>query len=415
MNNSIAKKALWLAAIGNFLEVYNYVLFAVMLPIISPIFFPAENYSLSMFLGYLSFAITFFVAPLGSIFWGWIGDIKGRHILLQNSVLLMAIPSLMIASLPTFEEIGILAPVLLLLLRIIQGLSASGGISGSKIFAMEHMGPKKLGVTSGIISASGAIGVCFAWIVGLYIIASPYNTINWRIAFFIGASLYFVALLLKKYSNDLKLINTNIQNKNYSKVYEVGNVLADNRNQSIAVFLIGGLMGMLSYTMHAFITPFVIGIGLESHSAYKFSIIAIFITACSAVYSGMLLDRKKLNAVSYLINHIKVVGIIFPICWFLIITKKVELILFGYIGLGYLLGVFASVSGVVMYKLFPPHVRCRGTMLNNSLGIALFGGLTPMTFALIANVIPFAPAIVVSIYSLTLVFLSRKLIVKLAS
>ena len=412
MKNSIAKKALWLAAIGNFLEIYNYVLFAVMLPIISPIFFPAESYGLSMFLGYLSFAITFFVAPLGSIFWGWIGDIKGRHILLQNSILLMAIPSLMIASLPTFKEIGILAPILLLLLRIIQGLSASGGISGSKIFAMEHMGSERLGVSSGVISAAGAMGVCFAWVVGLYIVASPENGLNWRIAFFIGASLYFVALLLKKYSKDLKLVNP--QNQSNPKVYEVGNVLAENKYQSFTVFLIGGLMGMLSYTMHAFITPFVIGLGVESQSAYKFSIIAIIVTACSAVYSGMLVDRKKLNTTNYLLNHIKIVGVAFPIFWFFIITKKMEFILLGYLGLGYLLGVFASVSGVVMYKLFPPHVRCRGTMLNNSLGIALFGGLTPMTFALITKIFPFAPAIVISVYALALIFLSKRLMLKLA-
>lgn len=403
-------KALLLAALGNFLEVYNYVLFAVMLPVISMLFFPSSSESLSIFFGFISFAISFLVAPLGSVFWGWIGDKYGRKVLLRYSMIIMSIPTMCIGLLPTFASIGFCAPVLLIVFRIFQGISASGGISGSKIFAMEHMGQSRYGIASGIITASGALGVLLAWCIGLYVVKNPEIENLWRVSFIFGGLLYFVGIVIRRYINEIENIQKDLQVNIESKINDIASILNNNRNSSLLVFMMGGMMGILSYTLHAFITPFMIGNGIEKHTAYLLSIAAIFITAISAVLAGLLLDYKKTKLISLMRKHIRSVIILSPIFWYSLMNGNLYQIIFAYIGLGYLLGVFAAISGVMMYSLFPPHVRCRGTMLNNSLGIALFGGLTPVIFDIISKYIMFGPALIISLYAMILLIVYKKLI-----
>jgi MFS transporter, MHS family, proline/betaine transporter len=90
-------KILSIASIGNCLELYDFTLYGIMLPFLAMRFFPTDSQTLSMFIGFVSFAISFIIAPIGSIFWGWYGDRFGRLLLLRTSMIIMAIPSLGIA------------------------------------------------------------------------------------------------------------------------------------------------------------------------------------------------------------------------------------------------------------------------------------------------------------------------------
>lgn len=117
-------------AIGNLNEWYNFLLYGYLAPEISQLFFPTKSPLLSLMLTFSVFALSFFARPVGALVFGWIGDTLGRQRALLISVSLMAISTLFIACLPTYQHVGLISPILLCLLRICQGLSAGGRAYG---------------------------------------------------------------------------------------------------------------------------------------------------------------------------------------------------------------------------------------------------------------------------------------------
>jgi MFS transporter, MHS family, proline/betaine transporter len=395
-------KILFFASIGNALELYDYTLYAVMIPFLAPLFFPSENASMSLIFGYISFAIAFIFAPIGSIFWGWYGDRFGRIGMLKSSMIMMAIPSLAIAMLPTFETIGWFAPIILILLRVVQGVSASGEIKGSKIFAMEHLGFKYYGISSGIVSAAGGIGVMFAMIMAY--LTTQYSDIEyfWRIPFLIGSCLYIVGVIMRSMLTETKEFKQSA--KDQRPISDLKNILIDNLSATKIAFMLGGLLGVFSYMMHAFMPPFLGSLGFEKAVAYKLSIIALISTAVFSVITGY---YSKKNFADWTLKSIWLIAISTPI-YFLMIPINELLSIAAYIGLGANLGIFACMCSIVMFCVFPTQVRCRGVLFNYALGVGLCGGFTPLILKLLSGFSMLLPAIAVSLFAILTLCVFRK-------
>jgi MHS family proline/betaine transporter-like MFS transporter len=152
------KKTITAAMSGNILEYYDFTLFVYLTPIIGPLFFPSEDKVISLIAGLGTYALGYFIRPLGGIFFGYIGDTFGRKNALTLSIFLMAISTCLMGCLPTYQAIGPTAPILLILLRLMQGLSAGGEYNGAAIFTVENVKPKGAGFAGGIITSSSAIG-----------------------------------------------------------------------------------------------------------------------------------------------------------------------------------------------------------------------------------------------------------------
>src|ERR1700679_233834 len=141
MQNSKAAlnyKVMLSSSIGTILEWYDFSLFAFITPILASNFFPHENKMTGIMYTYAIFAIGFVARPIGAALFGHIGDRIGRKRTLILSILLMALPTFLIGVLPTYKDIGIYAPILLILLRLCQGLSAGGESTGAVLFVMEN-------------------------------------------------------------------------------------------------------------------------------------------------------------------------------------------------------------------------------------------------------------------------------------
>jgi MHS family proline/betaine transporter-like MFS transporter len=132
------KKVLMAGMVGNGLEWYDYALYAYMVTTISKLCFPAGNEAVHLLATLGIFAVGFVARPFGGILFGMIGDKFGRRTALVASIFLMAFPTGCIGLLPTYEQVGIVAPLLLVLLRVMQGLSLGGAFSGTVIFLVEH-------------------------------------------------------------------------------------------------------------------------------------------------------------------------------------------------------------------------------------------------------------------------------------
>jgi len=381
---TLSKKIVSLAGLSNFMELYNYILFAAMIPVISSVFFPHESSFVSLSLTYASFGITFLIAPIGAMYWGKIGDQFGPNKVLQYSSLLMAIPSIIIAFLPSFESIGLFAPILIILLRLLQGFSASGEVQGSKILAMSNVPDRHFGKVSGFISGCGAFGVMLAFYLAQTAMMHS-NPDAWRYCFGLGGTLVIASRAIKYLFRN----KTSIKNDNIS----AANVLMSNKYKVLFVFVIGGVLGILSYTLHAFFNPYIVSLGHHSKgSMYSMSLVALLTTAISAFACGFIIDKIKQSQLSiFLLLILCSIVISMPICWKLILSNELSTIAFAYALVGVNLGFYACCSGVAIFKVFSPSQVCRGLLPSNAAGVAFFGGLAPITMHFLTNIDHFLP------------------------
>lgn len=199
-------KGLSSALLGSILEFYDFTIYIFLSPIISKLFFPHDNPYISMMFVYGVFAIGYISRPLGAILFGHFGDRFGRQRMLVISMLILSLSTVLVGFLPTYTMIGIWAPLLLALLRIIQGLSAAGEMVAALTFAFELAPPKNRGFFSTIIWSGSGFGVIFASLIIAFLSShlsmAQFSQWGWRIAFFFGIFTAFMSFYVKKLTSE---------------------------------------------------------------------------------------------------------------------------------------------------------------------------------------------------------------------
>ncbi|AAU03541.1 MFS transporter [Rickettsia typhi] len=203
MNRS---KLVFSSSIANTFEWYDYVLFSYFAPIIGAKFFPNDDVNTSLLHVFSVFAIGYLARPLGGIFFGVIGDRFGRKVALTSALFCMSAPTVLIGMLPTYNTIGITATIVMICVRILQGLSMGGALTGSISFVIEHTNHKYRGLICSISMSSICSGLLFGSIV-FYIVkniltAAQFDNFGWRIPFLIGFFIIFAAFYIKKNTHE---------------------------------------------------------------------------------------------------------------------------------------------------------------------------------------------------------------------
>src|SRR6185369_16449120 len=189
------KKVIIAGMIGNGLEWYDYALYAYMTLIISKLFFPVGDESVHLLATLGIFAVGFIARPFGGILFGIIGDKFCRRVSLVAAIFMMAIPTGCIGLLPTYAQIGIWAPILLTLIRVLQGLSLGGAFCGSMTFLVEHAPANK----RGLIGSTSIMSLCIGFLLGSLVsilVKAPlsdaqFESWGWRIPFLLGIAIGF--------------------------------------------------------------------------------------------------------------------------------------------------------------------------------------------------------------------------------
>ncbi|MEY8563130.1 MFS transporter [Eggerthellaceae bacterium 3-80] len=183
--------------LGNFIEWFDYATYTYFAIVIAAVFFPGENETLALMQTFAIFALSFLLRPIGAIFWGSMGDKKGRKWALSTSIFLMTGATFCIGLLPGYLAIGLAAPVLLLVLRMIQGFSAAGEYAGAATFLAEYAPADKRGLYCSLVPASTAtgllVGSTFATVMYMLLPAEAVNDWGWRIPFLLAGPLGLVA------------------------------------------------------------------------------------------------------------------------------------------------------------------------------------------------------------------------------
>lgn len=203
----VNRKVIVSGMLGNGLEWYDYALYGHMAVTFSKLFFPADqDASLSLILTYLTFATGFIARPLGAILFGHLGDKYGRKRALVASMILMAVPTGCIGLLPTYEMIGVAAPVLLLLIRIMQGLSLGGAFSGSMSYVVEHAPGNRRGSIGSVTILSLVLGFLFGSLMSTLVASSmpadDFYSWGWRLPFFVGVGIGFVGFYIREHGEE---------------------------------------------------------------------------------------------------------------------------------------------------------------------------------------------------------------------
>ncbi|SDV47332.1 MFS transporter [Chitinasiproducens palmae] len=195
------KKALVAACVGNFIEYYDFVIYGYFASVIARLFFPADNEAASLLLTFAVFAISYASRPLGGLIFGHLGDRYGRKTPLAVAVLLIAASTTIIGLLPTYESIGLAAPVILTAARLVQGISVGGEYGGATSFIAEYAPRNRRGFYTGwqtfTIGLALLVGGGVASLITGALSPADLRAWGWRLPFFAGLPLGFVGLYLR--------------------------------------------------------------------------------------------------------------------------------------------------------------------------------------------------------------------------
>ena len=187
--------------VGNLLEWYDFGLYGLFAPILAPLFFPAHDRIASLIGAYSGFAIGFAARPLGGVVLGHVGDRVGRRTVMVCSIVLMGFATTVMAILPTYEAIGVGAPVLLLLIRVLQGFSVGGEYTGSVAYLVETAPTERRGLAGSVANIGATAGMLFAAGVvtatAMFAHAPDVQRWAWRVPFLIGGVIAVAGYVLR--------------------------------------------------------------------------------------------------------------------------------------------------------------------------------------------------------------------------
>ncbi|MCC2625372.1 MAG: hypothetical protein K0R14_1245 [Burkholderiales bacterium] len=295
------KRLLFLISLGSILEYYDYAIFIYLAPVIGHELIPVQNQLINLILSYAIFAIGAFFRPLGGLVFSHFGDTRGRSTVFIYTILFMALPTLAIAFIPGISQIGILATVLLISFRVLQGVAIGGEVPGSIVFGYETAAPKYKALNSSIVVMGTNIGFFLASMVCMLLANLHFSFSSWRLAFvlggFFGIASYFLrksltetsAFIQYKESISHEEVPLGILFKQYKKsvlqLIAIGGFLAS----TLAVFTfympvylstfyhfpMSKLMGFNSFTIIIFIIGSLIAGTFDKYFAKKFFLVFI--------------------------------------------------------------------------------------------------------------------------------------------
>ena len=190
------------ACFGTFLEWYDFLTFATLAVVFGPLFFPSSDPSTGLLASLATFGVGMVVRPIGAAFFGSMGDRIGRKPVFMITITLMGIATVGVGFLPTYEQAGIWAPILLVSLRLLQGLSAGGEIGGSAVYLTEHAGNTNRGFKTSFLQLMGPLGILVSTmqiaLLQHWLTAEEFQTWGWRVPFWVSLLLLVIAFQIRR-------------------------------------------------------------------------------------------------------------------------------------------------------------------------------------------------------------------------
>jgi MFS transporter, MHS family, proline/betaine transporter len=379
--NALTRPLMFSCFFAGCLEIYDFVIFGLLAPVINKNYLSFLDETNGLIIAYMLFAVGFLFRPLGSMIFGHIGDKYGRKRALVLSLSFMGMASLGMCVLPPYEKIGIIACYLIVLIRIIQGISVGGEFSGVAIYAIEHTDKKNIGSIGAVIFTGVMFGVLLATFVEQVLKSNILPEYGWRLAFLLGFGLSIIGYFIRK---KLKESPVFIGDTSIIKGIPLLHGLKNYKKQFLAAILLAGANNANFYFLVVFIPNYLKSlesINLGFNNLFFMCLMVIFVP-----FFGWLSDkysRIKMLIISCFI--LSIYNIFF--LDLLILDTSFSLRVFCIIFSSMLVSVLIVGVNVFIIELFPTKCRYSCVALSYSLGAAIFGGTSPMICSLITEYI----------------------------
>lgn len=361
-------------AIGNVLEWYDFAVYGYFAAAIGRAFFPSEDAVAQVLAAFGIFAVGFLMRPIGGAVIGAIGDRLGRRAALTFSVAAMAIPTFLVGVLPDYHTLGIAAPILLTLLRMVQGLSVGGEYTTSIIFIIEQSPPNRRGLV-GALGCCGAIGGILLGSATGALLASVMSeqaleSWGWRLPFLLGLLVGIAGVALRRHVHEEPRKAPTARSPLLDTVRNHGPLLG--KLAALSVFNSVGFYLMFVYIVSwlQFADNIAPATALAINSA---SMVAMLPTM---VLMGWLSDRYGRRPLMLGAAALGVVGAL-PFFW-LMHQGHPSLILLGQLGFVLSVGAFIGAQPALMVEAVPAEIRCTAIALGYNVTLGILGGFSPL-------------------------------------
>jgi MFS family permease len=396
-------RTLALSALGGALEFYDFVVFVFFAIPLGHLFFPPATAPwLAQLQVFGIFAAGYLARPLGGIVMAHYGDTLGRKRMFMLSVFLMALPTLMIGLLPTYTQIGMLAPLLLLLLRVVQGIAVGGEVPGAWVFVAEHVPPGRVGIGCASLTSGLTVGILIGSLVATAInrVLTPDEILDygWRLPFLAGGVFGFVTVWLRRWLSETPVFEAMHARKELANGLPLAQVLRNHRPAVLVSMLITWMLTAAIVVM-ILMTPSLVQsvFHIAAKRAFLGNNLASLALALGCLFYGWLADRIT-SARALLFGAVGLLVCSYALYFDLQAGAT------HFVALYALAGFSVGVTGVVpsiMVNAFPPAVRFSGLSFSYNIAYALFGGLTPPLIGLLVRRFgPLAPAHYVALTAL---------------
>lgn len=382
-------KTLGLSALGGALEFYDFIIFVFFATVIGHLFFPPEMPDwLVMIQTFGIFAAGYLVRPLGGIVLAHYGDRYGRKRVFAFSILLMALSTLGMALMPTYATIGVAAPILLIILRMLQGAAIGGEVPGAWTFVAEHVPFRRVGLACGFLTSGLSFGIMLGSLIAFAInsLFTPEDVAGyaWRIPFLLGGIFGLIAVYLRRWLEETPIFTEMKKSKSLTDKLPLGLVLKHHmRGVVISALLTWVLSAAIVVTTLMTATFLQKLYGYTPTQALAGTSFGTLFLIFGVIIAGALIDR--IGSGLFFMGASIFFGIAtFTFYSYAGTSLQTMFVLYGVMGLS--VGMAGAVP-YVMVRAFPASVRFSGLSFAYNVSYAVFGGLTPIgvTTALAIN------------------------------
>ncbi len=397
------KRVLAGGAIGQFIEFYDFGLYGLSALILAHQFFPASSNVAGLLATFATFAVAFGARPLGGLFFGALGDRIGRRPVLFITLMGIGIATAVIGLLPSYSSIGVLAPCLLILCRLVQGFSAGGESVGASAFVLEHAPLHRRGLWLSITLAATALpGVLASALmisVNSVVGAEAYGDWAWRIPFLLALPLSLFGLWIRQSTEESPEFQAVVEKDRQREFSPIREAFAENGLRIFQVLVICGMTALAFYLLAGYFVTFLqTQAGMDRATALGFNAAVMIVLSFALPFFGHVTDRFGRRP--FLIAGALLLAVLGIPAFMLTATGSIGLAAVGLVLYVFALVVYAGGSTTTFVEAFSTRTRFTSAAIAYNVGYAVLGGTAPLVGTWLASTgVPWATGAYLSAYA----------------
>lgn len=378
--NNTSARAILISSIGGGLELYDFTIYVFFAPIIAKLFFPLEQNLLSLINTFAVFAIGYLARPIGAFFFGHYGDRLGRKKGMLLAITLMVIATGGIGCLPGYASIGVAAPLILILLRFVQGIAISGDLPGALTFVSEYTSSNNRGLYCGLLFCAVNLGIVLASAVGAILTSllshAQLLSWGWRIGFILGIGIGVLGFYLRATVEETPSFKL-LQEEKAIVRHPIYHLIKTHwRHTIIGIGLIWFFAVVITQVFLYMPTFLNTARHLPLNQALFLNVFSLFIFSLLIPVAGWISDKVGRRIVIIVIA-ILFIMLSYPL-YTLLLSPNLIVIAMGLLFLAILSAGIIGTAPATLTELFPTHIRYSGVAVSYNIAHAIFAGLTPV-------------------------------------